>query len=229
MRRYANARLVKQSRNPMSPDRFIPQREFSNPPSTSFRVSKNPRELSPDEKLLRRRSTKADPFRPARRLRSISPRRGPQHVRHPHYSPHLVSDSAIAGSINLGGFRNAARQVSFGAVWNVGGKSAALANKPSLAIPDGNGGFLGSGTTAPMHMADFLPRRTLRKVPEKHEARLAVALDLDQASRLLSTCNLSPPSESKSSPSSPDYDRFSPSVWKDGAWVRADEEKCKFE
>ena len=227
-RRYANARLMKQSRSPMSPDRFIPQREFTNPPSTSFQVSKHPRELSPDEKLLRRRSKRVDPFRPARRMRPISPRRGRQHVRSPHYSPHLVNDSVIAGSINMQRTRSAGRQVSFGAVWNVGGRSAAQGNQPSVAVPDGNGGLLNSGTTAPMHIAEFFSQPTLPEAPERHESRLAVALEIDPASRLLNTCNLSPPSEATSSPSSLGHDRFSPSVWKDGAWIRTDGDQGKF-
>lgn len=228
-RRYPNTRPAKQSRSPVSPDRFIPQREFANPPSTSFQVSKNPRELSPDEKLLRRRSKRIDPFRPACRVRSIGPRRGPQHIRSPHYSPHLVNDSAIAGSINMQRTRGAGRQVSFGAVWNVGGRSAAQGNQPSVAVPNGNGGLLSSGTTAPMHIAEFFSRPTSPEAPERHESRLAVALEIDPASRLLNTCNLSPPSESTSSPSSPGHDRFSPSVWKDGAWIRADGDQGKFE
>lgn len=228
MRRYLNAHPAKQSRSPVSPDRFIPQREFENSPSTSFQVSKNPRELLPDEKLLRRRSKKVDPFRPARRARSISPRLGPPHVRSPHYSPHLVTDSDITGSINMQRTRGAGRQVSFGAVWNVGGRSAAQGNQPSVAIPDGNGGLLSSGTTAPMHIAEFFSRPTLSEAPERHESRLAVALEIDLASRLLNTCNLSPPSESTSSPSSPGHDRFSPSVWKDGAWIRTDGGQSKF-
>ena len=227
-RRYLNTRPAKQSRSPMSPDRFIPQREYANPPSISFRVSKNPCELAPDEKLLRRRSKRVDPFRPTRRMKSISSRRGARHIRSPHYIPHLVNDSAIAGSIHVQGTRGSGRQVSFGAVWNVGGRSAAQGSQPTVAVPDGNGGLLSSGTTAPMHIAEFFSRTTLPEVPERHESRLAVALEIDPASRLLNTCNLSPPSESISSLSSPDHDRFSPSVWKDGAWVRTDGDQGKF-
>lgn len=213
------------SRSPVSPDRFIPPRAFADPPSTPFRVCKNPKRLSPDEKLLRRRLPSADPFLPTRRRRANTAPR--PRVYSPHYGPHLVNDSAIAGSLSSQESGDPARQVSLGAVWNVGGTSVAL-NKSSLAIPDGTGGLLSSGTTAPMHTAKFYPKRALVYGPEKHESRIALALDIDPASRLLNTCNLSPSPEFTPSPSSPDYERFSPFVWKDSAWKKAEREDCKF-
>lgn len=213
------------SRSPISPDRFIPLRAFADPPSTPFRVCKNPKRLSPDEKFLRRRSPRADPFLPTRRRRANTVPR--PRVYSSHYGPHLVNDSAIAGSLNSQESGDAARQVSLGAVWNVGGTSVAL-NKSSLAIPDGTGGLLSSGTTAPMHTAKFFPQRALVDELEKHESRIALALDIDPASKLLNTCNLSPSPKSTPSPSSPDYERFSPFVWKDSAWKKTEGEYCKF-
>lgn len=213
------------SRSPISPDRFIPLRAFADPPSTPFRVCKNPKRLSPDEKLLRRRSPSADPFLPTRRRRANTVPR--PRVYSSHYGLHLVNDSTIAGSLNSQESGNAARQISLGAVWNVGGTSVAL-NKSSLAIPDGAGGLLSSGTTAPMHTAKFFPQCALVDESEKHESRIALALDIDPASKLLNTCNLSPSPKSTPSPSSPDYERFSPFVWKDNAWKKAERGYCKF-
>ena len=225
-RRCPNASSIGgRSKSPVSPDRFIPPRAFADPPSTPYRVCKNPKRLSPDEKLLRRRSPSADPFLPTRRRRANTAPRS--RVYSPHYGPHLVNDSTITGSLSSHEPGDAARQVSLGAVWNVGGTSVAL-NKSSLAIPDGAGGLLSSGTTAPMHTAKFFPKRAFVNEPEKHESRIALALDIDPASRLLNTCNLSPSPESTPSPSSPDYERFSPFVWKDSAWKKAEGEDCKF-
>lgn len=229
LRRYPNSGPPgRGSRSPVSPDRFIPLREFDDPPSTPFRVCKNPKRLSPDEKLLRRRLPRADPFLPARRRAMTVPKPNSQRVHSPHYGPRLVNDSSTVGSVSSQPSGDVTRQVSHGCVWNVGGKSAALA-KPSLGIPDGTGGLLSSGTTAPMHTAEFFPQRALSEEPEKHESRIALALNIDPASRLLNTCQLSPSSpDSTPSPSSPDYERFSPFVWKDSAWKRIDGEQCKF-
>ncbi|XHG01164.1 hypothetical protein AWENTII_004562 [Aspergillus wentii] len=210
------------SQSPVSPDRFIPIREFADPPSTPFHMTKSPQKLSPEEKLLRRRSPKEDPFMPTPTRKTAS---APitQNVRanNPHYGPHLVNDLAITRARNPRTL-NGIREISTGAVWSVGGASAALA-RPSLAISDGTGGLLGSGTTAPMYNAKFLPRVvTASDHREKHESRIALALDIDPSARLLKTCKLWPLLESRPSPSSPNYEQYSPCVWKDNAWRRVE-------
>lgn len=228
VRRYTSAGVSGRGLNsPASPDRFIPTREFNDPPSTTFHVSKSPRRLSPEEKLLRRRSPKADPFMPSRPRRSVSaPKPQTERAHSPHYAPHMVNDSFAVGGQTLTGPNDLLRQISSGAVWNVGGTGAAL-DRPPLAISDGTGGLLGSGTTAPLYTAKFLPQTTTTEEREKHESRVALALDIDPATRLLGTSRLWPLLESRPSPSSPAYERLSPFVWKDNAWKRVEGDRCK--
>ena len=223
VRRYPNSGPVDTgSKIPVSPDRYIPPRDFGESLSTSFRVSKTPQKMSPDEKLLRHRLPKEDPFMPTRQwMATTSPERHSGRI----HRPHLVNGSVIAVHSGTQGPGEAIRQVSVGGVWNVGGTSAAT--ESSLAIPDGAGGLLSSGTTAPMHTAQFFPRHVSPKDPEKHESRIALALDIDRASRLLNTCQLSPSVDSTPSPSSPGYEKYSPFVWKDSAWMRTEGGQCE--
>ncbi|PWY87272.1 cell cycle regulatory protein [Aspergillus sclerotioniger CBS 115572] len=91
-----------------------------------------------------------------------------------------------------------------------------------MATPNGSGGQFASGTTAPMFAAKFLPQIASTEEREKHKSRVALALNIDPARRLLKNCKLWPLLESLPSPSSPDYERFAPFVWKDNAWKRAE-------
>ncbi|KAJ9381179.1 hypothetical protein DTO063F5_6389 [Paecilomyces variotii] len=209
--------------SPKSPDRFIPARAPFDPPATPFRLSKAPRHMSPEERFHRRRDHSADPFMPSRPRRAASvPRRRPQDRRYStRYMPHLVNDAAALRGNGTLGLNDALRQISAGAVWNVGGSSAATGNPP-VGINDAMGGLLGSGTTAPMYIAKFLEKTTPAEEREKHEARLALALDIDQATRMLDICRISPHFESRPSPSSSNYERYSPITWKDNAWKRAE-------
>lgn len=222
-RQHASASPPNRSlKSPTSPDRFIPIRDFDDSPSTPFHVNKSTQQLTPEEKLLRQRSPKADPFMPARpqRLASVPPPQAGRRLS-PHYAPHMVTESAVTGAHTANGPRDIIRQISSGAVWHVGGAATAQ-DRPPLPIPDGAGGLLGSGTTAPMYTARFPPQTTTTEQREQHEARVALALDIDPASRLLTTSRPWPLHESRPSPSSPDFDRLSPLEWKDSAWKRAD-------
>ena len=215
---------------PDSPDRFIPSRHFASPPSTPFHVSKPPHQLTPEEKLLRRCAANADPFLPSCPQRSggyYGVRRQADRGHNLHYSPHFVSDSA-AGRNHAGSetsdFR---RQISSEAVWNVTGSSAVLGGQPT-AVTDGTGGLLSSGTTAPMYVAKFVKKPTETSEQEKFESRVALALDIDLATRLLGTSTDWPLLESMPSPSSSDYERLCPFSWKDNAWRRLEKDHCKF-
>lgn len=215
-------------KGPSSPDRFIPIRDFDDSPSTSFHVTKPTQQLTPEEKLLRQRSPKADPFMSVRPQRPASVSPQAERSLSPHYAPHMVTDSAVTGARAVNGQRDIIRQISSGAVWHVGGAASAQ-DRPLLPVPDGTGGLLGSGTTAPMYTARFLPQTTTIEQREQHEARVALALDIDPTSRLLGTSKPWPLHESRPSPSSPDFDRLSPLEWKDSAWKRADgnQGECK--
>ena len=78
----------------------------------------------------------------------------------------------------------APRQVSVGAVWNVVGPNIAQGG-PRPGVYDGHGRPLASGTNGPMHTAHFIVRNSPNQDIQRHEDRLALALDIDQASRIL--------------------------------------------
>lgn len=56
---------------------------------------------------------------------------------------------------------------------------------------------------------------------EKHESRLAIALDIDPTTRILST-SISR-RENRPSPTSADHERYAPFVWKDNSWKKAEQ------
>jgi hypothetical protein len=72
-------------------------------------------------------------------------------------------------------------QVSAGTVWSVGGTAPG-----SVAIDGGRGRYLGSGTNAPLYTMPFNSSRPRsEEYQEKHEGRLAQALDIDCLQRVL--------------------------------------------
>lgn len=208
----------------VSPDRFIPKRQFSEVSSTPFRVNKYPHQLSPEEKILRRRLPGDDPFLPNRTQGPAFPGQRPTPTRlrqRPFQRPRLVVDPAVTGGTHQHEFL---RRVSAGAVWGVGGTTAMLRD-PSMAVSDGAPSLSGRDSTAPTYVAKFLPRSNRAEERNKHESRLALALNIDPTTRLLGTCVPCP--ENSPSPSSPYYERLSPFVWKDSAWKRVEREQCK--
>ncbi|KAL4780736.1 WD40-repeat-containing domain protein [Aspergillus varians] len=213
--------IRRDSKSPASPDRFIPFRNLVDTPSTPYRVGKDPQELSPEEKLFRRRSPGEDPFTPKKIRRSKSATRTGR-VFSPHFGPHLVNDATVSGRPASAGSRDGTRQVSNGAIWAVGGTSAALGRRSTVAL-DGHRGLLASGTTAPMYAAKFLPQtRSSAADRETYESRIALALDIDPAARVLNNSNLLSVHGPLPSPSSPDFEQLSPLVWKDNAWRRVE-------
>ena len=71
--------------------------------------------------------------------------------------------------------------MSIGTVWTVGGLAPF-----STGVPDGRGGYLGSGTNAPLYTTSFTSAKPRAKEEtEQHESRLAQALDLDRVGRIL--------------------------------------------
>jgi hypothetical protein len=110
------------------------------------------------------------------------------------------------------------RQIRTGPMWNTGGGSASTGG-PQVGISDGQGGLLGSGTNAPLYVAKFLAKDTPAQHLQKHESRLALALDIDQAARVLNICDPA---------ASPRHGQLSPLTWKDNAWTRGEVAVCKF-
>lgn len=221
-----NACVRRDSKSPASPDRFIPLRDSIDNQATPYRVGKDPQELSPEERLFRRRSPGEDPFTPKKTRQSKSATKAGR-VFSPHFGPHLVNDSTPPGRSASTGARDATRRVSSGAIWAVGGTSAALGRRSTVAL-GGPRGLLANGTTAPMYAAKFLPQiRTSAEDRATYESRIALALDIDPAARILNNSNLLSIFERLPSPSSPEYEQLSPLVWKDNAWRRVERGQCK--
>jgi hypothetical protein len=213
-------------RGQISPDRFIPKRDFVEPTSAAFRVVKNPKHLSPQERLFRRLPPGDDPFLPAVSHRNPTGRGNQQPTRLqriPHQRPHLVSEFTLPSNNTL---RETLRQASAGAFWNVGGVSAArggtLVATPSHDTP----AISSNRSTAPNFVACFLPKKPKYSDDEIHESRLALALNIDPTTRLLGTSL--PCLDAPLDPTSPDFERLSPFVWKDSAWKKVEREHCEY-
>ncbi|KAI9681289.1 MAG: hypothetical protein M1817_002572 [Caeruleum heppii] len=168
-------------------DRFIPIRRSPSSLTRRYQMSKPLHKLSSFEKLCRQRGYKPDPFSPAtpstvlESQRATRPRlipRSPRSVR-----DLLGDDTGILG-IRRESESQRNRQVSAGGVWNVGGTAAATGG-PTTAVPDGRGGLLGSGTTAPMYSSHFFDSNTPDQDLADHEGRIALALGIDPTDRIL--------------------------------------------
>ncbi|PGH27278.1 hypothetical protein AJ80_00988 [Polytolypa hystricis UAMH7299] len=211
-----------------SVDRFIPARTPDDSTTVPFRLGKIPQLLSPDEQLVRRRDPRADPFTSSSPVRSPVPlrRNGAEPRTTPHYLPRQLGDIAYelqhSSVVNEG-----SRRISAGAVWNVGGPSTAAGGPtrgPLAGIPDGHGGLLASGTSAPMYHAKFFAGENTAKNLQRHESRLALALDIDQAARVL---NIGYPRSNLDLTSAEFTDAgLSPITWKDCSWTRNTDDSC---
>lgn len=204
-----------------SPDRFLSPRAESIERESVFRVSKSPPSLSPRERNERQRDPSADPFRsksPSRSTDAITTRHSltGRRQRPPHFTPSFVhGHAAFPGAIDAEEPAEVPRQISAGAVWNVGGATVARGG-PRPGVPDGHGRLLASGTNGPMHTAHFLDRDNSNLDVQQHEDRLALALQIDQASRVLSSISRPPLVESVSTQSTP----CGPLTWRNNAWAR---------
>ncbi|KAI0545475.1 WD40-repeat-containing domain protein [Xylaria curta] len=151
----------------LSPDRFVPSRVAA---SDQFRANKQPHELSLSERLLRTENAGADAFCfSARRPVPTSSRRLSR------------SDCVERRHGTVLGLCPLDRQVSHGAVWSVGGTAPS-----GVAVDGGRGRLLSSGTNARLYTTSFSNLRPKSEEDqEKHEDRLALALNLDRAQRVL--------------------------------------------
>ena len=186
--------------SPSTPDRFVPSRDSNGDLTSAYRVSKNPKYLTPEERLSRNNGSSQDPFC-ARRISSSR-------------RPAVLNSSRLQGSPTAANPQS--RVASAGGVWNVGGVAPASSQRPVAGVPDGRGGLFGSGTTAPMYSSTFLNSETPRESQERYEGRLALALNIDCTSRIL---NLSHSSKKNSGPGCETSHSKHNTIWKDGGWV----------
>ena len=208
-----------------SPDRFIPQRPLHVDTRQSYQATKPPVLLQGRERNDRRRDNTINPFRSVSESRSQSITRqrnahNAYNLRPPHYVPAFVyGRDATLAHVDATPAARTLRQISDG-FWTVGGRLS-LQHGQLHGIPSGSGGLLASGTTAPLHTAAFLDQATPDDKVLAHERRLALALNIDQASRVLLQ------SITRNVPiSHPSLER-SPFDWRDGNWTRGVGLPCK--
>lgn len=209
---------------PATPDRFIANRSAMDDASSSFHISKPAEHLTSSERLLRKNSATSDPFRSPSIARQGRPRISSNQ------SGRSVSGQArlISGTNLLHPPLN--RQVSTGAVWNVGGATVTAPMGPITGVPDGRGGLLGRGTNAPMYTSRFFEGNTPDQDRGRLEGRLAAALAIDQARRVVN--HSQSPDRNRGthpggSPSKSNQSAYR-TEWKDGQWVRGEALLGKF-
>lgn len=185
-----------------SPDRFIPSRTatptkealFLPKPAQSMTLSGN-RDVS--------RSMLEDPFGPAPR-RSLRMAEQYATIRQPPSVPRSVG--LIASRVENADSANP-RAASVGTVWTVGGT---IVTEGVASVTNGRGGRVTSGSSAPHYTADFLRKNSSSEEEFTHGRRLAVAMEIGGAKRMIGQVN----------PTSPRKDGISERVWRDGIWDR---------
>ena len=207
----------------LNTDRYIADRDGSQSPFETFRLSKSPHKLSTIEKLLRQNSASPDPFAPSwparaqgRALPSLVVRNGIR-VRP------LGTSGTNVTAVPREAPSDETRVASIGAVWNVSGNTATSPPGPIHGIPDGRGGLLGSGTNAPMYKSNFAEGNLTEQDHDCFEGRLAAALDIDQNRRMFNSSQ----SPGYGTTASSDQDRTkrklanreSRTKWIDGQWI----------
>ena len=209
---------------PSTPDRFIAHRTPSHDALRSFRVSKPAQQLSSAERLLRQGSDTPDPFRSPSITRQGRPRiSSGQSNRNVSGQAHVVSSTNLLQT-PTNPSNPQTRQVSTGAVWNVGGAAASAPLGPINGVLDGQGGLLGSGTNAPMYTSRFFESNTPDQDRGRLEGRLAAALNIDQANRVFN--HSQSPDRSRGTKinigGSPSRSKHleQRTIWKDGQWIR---------
>ncbi|KAL8666440.1 MAG: hypothetical protein Q9202_001463 [Teloschistes flavicans] len=207
--------------SPASPDRYISSRRALHDSSGSFRLGKAPHLLSPDEKLLRHNSATPDPFlssprrmRHGRALTSSIDNRSASHSQ-----ARSTSSQDVLLTPHHAHPPTQYRQVSNGAIWNIGGE-AQQPNGPVQGISDGHGGLIGSGTNSPLYTAKFSEKDAPEDDQDVYENRLAAALDIDRTRNVL---NLSRPEPQKAAMVGAKRKRgtfIGRTQWRYGEWAR---------
>ena len=200
-----------------SPDRFLPQRPVVSSASQSYRVNKDPESLSSHEKLLRNNEASPDAFSTRRSVTAPVP------------PPNGLVVFPVRRNItaNRGGgasvltlqrdppSANGERNVSVGTVWTVGGLAPM-----SVGVSDGRGILLGTGAHPTLYTTSF--STAYAKAEEelgKHEGRLAEALQLDRATRVLEFRRSSiSPQKPNMTMKKPDL-KEAKTIWKGTEWV----------
>lgn len=207
-------------------DRFIAVTTPTRSINECFRLCKAPERLSYHERIHRRCPSGQDPFTPE------SSRYTPPN--------NSLNTSSTTGNIDVArtativpphslldpGIRRP-RQGTQRSVWTVSGASTSV---------DRNGGRLSSGTNAPFYNARFHSNLDQAQELESFERRLALALEIDQSSRVLSTLDALGRDRPKVQDNSHQdgRSRISPfqsngmSVWRNSEWTKTEALHCEF-
>ncbi|KAF1944277.1 WD40 repeat-like protein [Clathrospora elynae] len=198
-----------------TPDRFIACRRPPAITRESFELNKPADRREKEETNYRGIRVGADAF--SRRLRRSG--RMNDELRGLREAHSIISGRAHATRRNASFRRSSVplglRQISAGAVWNVGGPSAV--SDTVVGVSTGRGGMLGSGTNAPLYKSAFLNRADPEAELEAYERRLALALDVDQTDRVLQYSQIRPSVHSTQSGGATSQAKH---VWRDGVWIK---------
>ncbi|KAI4733538.1 WD40 repeat-like protein [Aureobasidium sp. EXF-12298] len=199
-----------------TPDRFVFDRPLNVQPRDRFMLSTPPQDLTANDRWSRRQSHAHDAFGSKTKVARRPNLKSPVTARASR-TPSLFMSSRVnpLGLVTP----ESPRDISHGAVWNVGGSSPAQPVDGVRSISNGRGGRITSGTNAPMFRSDFS-----NQVHDDmdhlhiHGKRLGAAMGVDQANRVLDQG----PGLLTSS-HSPDIDSvagFSPTVWRNNEWIK---------
>lgn len=193
--RHVGARFCPRERLFVFPDRYVSTPQPQGTLSCTLQISQSPGELSKLERRLRHKNPIGDPFRANHNSRAIEVLRvqtthSGRTILAPHYTPSFASrpreNPDVVESVPR---RN--RVVTPGTVWSVGGRRALTATQLH-GVDSGNGEVQAAGTNAPMVSVQFLGQKTADDDTQLQRARLALALEIDTASRVLQIASTSP-------------------------------------
>ena len=213
LRNHANQR----PRPSKTPDRFVFDRNPDVQSRERFMLSSPPQDLTVHDRWSRRQCHAHDAFGSSTKTGRGS-RRSRSPVRHQtSRTPRLFMSSRV-NPLGLVAPDNP-RDISQGAVWNVGGSSSVSPSDGVRSVSNGRGGHITSGTNAPMFRSDFANRvHDDSEFLHIHGQRLSTAMGLDPANRVLDQGSglLTP----VSSPEVNAAGSFSPTVWRNNEWTK---------
>lgn len=207
-----------------TPDRFVFDRTLNVQPRERFMLSTPPQELSANERWSRRQSHAHDAFGSKTKVpRNPNLTKFPVIARAPR--PPSSFMSSRVNPLGLATPENP-REISQGAVWNVGGSSPAHPVDGVRSTSDGRGGHITSGTNAPMFRSDFCNHvRDDTDHLHMHGKRLGAAMQVDQANRVLDQgSGLLTPVRSPDPNATCDC---SPAVWRNNEWTKPGSPPCE--
>ncbi|KAK1093792.1 hypothetical protein LTR48_001646 [Friedmanniomyces endolithicus] len=160
-----------------SPDRFVLSRA-STPTKEALLSNKPVERRDSTARNANSQDTDLDPFAPPTR-RTFRMAEQFATLRAPAPPVRAIGRASTLITSTTDGER---RAISDGAVWTVGG---ALVTEGVASTPNGRGGRVTSGTSAPRYAADFLRRASASEEEKSHGRRLALAMDINRGARML--------------------------------------------